>query len=300
MATLSKKIDFIGFISVNRANPNGDPLNGNQPRTDYDGYGEISDVCLKRKIRNRWQDMGARILVQSNDRSDDGCTSIRDRVEVEPTLASLLEQKKDRGASWERQLADAACKVWLDVRAFGQLLAFKKGGKMVDAVSIGIRGPVSIHSAISLDPVTVTSTQITKSVNGESGEKRGSDTMGMKHRVDFGVYKLMGSVNVQLAERTGFSDEDAEKLKQALITLFENDASSARPEGSMEVERFYWIEHEHKTSSVPTAKVHRAVAAKKREGIEMPKSFADYVVDDSALATIPGAHVEKYIDGQLA
>lgn len=298
MATLSKKIDFIGFISVNRANPNGDPLNGNQPRTDYDGYGEITDVCLKRKIRNRWQDMGEHILVQSNDRSDDDYTSIRERLEAEPTLAELLKQKKDRGAKWERQLVEAACKAWIDVRSFGQLIALKKGAG-VDAVSIGIRGPVSIHFATSLDPVTVTSTQITKSVNGEPGEKRSSDTMGMKHRVDFGVYKLIGSVNVQLAERTGFSDEDAEKLKQALITLFENDASSARPEGSMVVERLYWIEHEHKTSFVPTAKVHRAVEARKREGIEMPKSFADYVVDDSALDRIPEACVEKYIDGEL-
>ena len=95
MAALEHKIDFIGFVLVTRANPNGDPLNGNQPRTDYDGYGEISDVCLKRKIRNRLQDMGEAILVQSNDRSDDGFTSIRERVEANPSLEKILKMKEN-------------------------------------------------------------------------------------------------------------------------------------------------------------------------------------------------------------
>ena len=81
MAALEKKIDFIGFIIVDHSNPNGDPLNGNQPRTDYDGYGEMSDVCIKRKIRNRLQAAGERILIQEDERSDDGCDSIRSRVE---------------------------------------------------------------------------------------------------------------------------------------------------------------------------------------------------------------------------
>lgn len=114
-------------------------------------------------------------------------------------------------------------------------------------VSFGVRGPVSIHQAVSLSPIDIMSMQITKSVNSEAGkEGKASDTMGTKHRVGFAVYKVMGSVNVQLAEKTGFTQEDAEILKEALMTLFENDASSARPEGSMEVCRMYWWQHEEK------------------------------------------------------
>lgn len=298
MTTLQKKIDFIGFISVNRANPNGDPLNGNQPRTDYDGYGEMSDVCIKRKIRNRLQDMGENIVVQSNDRSDDGFDSIRTRIEAQPDMQPILKMKeKDSGRT--RLFAETACKIWTDVRAFGQVFALKKGNG-ADAVSVGVRGPVSVHTAVSLDSVVTTSMQITKSVNGEPGDKKGSDTMGTKHRVDFGVYKLKGSINVQLAEKTGFSEEDAEKIKYALVTLFENDASSARPEGSISMRKFYWIEHSNKTGNASSAKVHRGIVTALKDGIEMPKQFSDYIIDDSALKAIPGITIEEYNDGELA
>ena len=235
MTTLQRKIDFIGFITVERANPNGDPLNGNQPRVTYDGYGEISDVCLKRKMRNRLLDMGEAILVQSDDYKTDDYDSIRSRVLGNEAAASLLKGKdKNREALFK----DVACGAWLDVRSFGQVFALRKGAG-IDAVSIGVRGPVTIHTAVSAEPVMVSSIQITKSVNNEPGDKKGADTMGMKHRVDFGVYKFQGSINVQLAELTKFTEEDAEKIKKALLTLFENDASSARPEGSMEVSQFY-------------------------------------------------------------
>ena len=299
MAALTKKIDFVGFIMVERSNPNGDPLNGNQPRTDYGSYGEISDVCLKRKLRNRLQDIGEKILVQSNERADDGCDSIRSRVEANPAMEKPLKMKdKEQGRT--RIFAEEACKAWIDVRSFGQVFALKEAKKQgVDSVSVGVRGPVSIHTAVSLDPVTITSVQITKSVNNEPGDKKGSDTMGMKHRVDFGVYKFQGSINVQLAEKTGFSDEDAAKIKDALCTIFENDASSARPEGSMEMSRFYWIEHANKTGCAPSAKIHRSVSAQKKDGVETPSHLDDYIIDDSALYAIDGIHIEKYVEGSL-
>ena len=184
----------------------------------------------------------------------------------------------------------------MDVRAFGQVFALKEAKKQgVDSVSVGVRGPVTIHTAVSLDPVTITGVQITKSVNNEPGDKKGSDTMGMKYRVDFGVYKFQGSINVQLAEKTGFSEEDAQKVKEALRTIFENDASSARPEGSMEMSCFYWIEHSNKTGAASSGKVHRSVKAQKRDGVEVPSRFEDYVIDDSALYAIDGIHIEKYV-----
>ena len=220
MSSLQNKIDFTVLVKVANANPNGDPLNGNRPRTTYTGQGEISDVCIKRKIRNRLQDMGNAIFVQSADRSDDGCTSLSERAS-----AAIHSADND-------EYARLACEKWIDVRSFGQVFAFKSKDKKSN-VSVGVRGPVSIHQAVSCSPIDVNSMQITKSVNGEPAEGRSSDTMGTKHFVEFALYRVKGSINVQLAEKTGFSEEDADKLKEALRTLFVNDASSARPDGSV-------------------------------------------------------------------
>lgn len=119
--------------------------------------------------------------------------------------------------------------------------------------------------------------QITKSVNSESGkEGKSSDTMGMKHRVEFGTYVAKGSINCQLAEKTGFTDEDAEKIKQALITLFENDTSSARPDGSMEVCKVYWWKHDCKTPKYSSAKVFRSLHIDLKENVKKPLSINDY------------------------
>lgn len=265
MTILDHKIDFAVVLSVTKANPNGDPLNGNRPRQNYDGHGEISDVALKRKIRNRLQDMGESIFVQSNDRKVDHYASLRERAEANPEL----NQKNLSNDEY----AAIACKEWIDVRSFGQVFAFKGKGKG-GGVSVGVRGPVSIHTATSVDPIDITSMQITKSVNSEPNEKKGSDTMGMKHRVDFGVYVFYGSINTQLAEKTGFTKDDAEKIKKSLVTLFENDASAARPDGSMEVHRVFWWEHNSKLGQYSSGKVHRSLQV--RSKVEDPKTFDDY------------------------
>ncbi|AQT83282.1 CRISPR-associated protein Cas7/Csd2, subtype I-C/DVULG [Paenibacillus larvae subsp. larvae] len=270
MATLDHKIDFAVIFSVTKANPNGDPLNGNRPRQNYDGHGEISDVAIKRKIRNRLQDIGESIFVQSNDRSTDSFKSLRERAEANEALAKIIKAKDGSNEEFAR----LACEEWIDVRSFGQVFAFKGSGDK--GVSVGVRGPVSIHTATSVDPIDITSMQITKSVNSEPGKAKGSDTMGMKHRVDFGVYVFYGSINTQLAEKTGFTNEDAEKIKQALITLFENDASSARPEGSMEVLKVYWWEHQSKLGQYSSAKVHRLLSVKANK--EEPRSIEDYTI----------------------
>ena len=263
MSVLQNKIDFIAFAAVTMANPNGDPLNGNSPRTDYAGLGEISDVCIKRKLRNRMQDLGQPVFVQSADRCDDGCGSLSERASK-----TLGKGVKDSGT-----YAKKACETWLDVRSFGQVFAFKD----TKGVSIGVRGPVSIHQGISVSPVQVEDMQITKSVNGENGDKaRSSDTMGMKHFVRFGFYKIKGSINVQLAEKTGFTAEDAETLKECLRTLFINDASSARPDGSMEICKLYWFRHNCAVGQYSSAKVHRSVWAELKEPDTFPSCAEDY------------------------
>lgn len=249
--SIQNKIDFAVVLSVKNANPNGDPLNGNRPRTNYDGLGEISDVCIKRKIRNRLMQMGEAILVQSDDSKNDDCGSIKSRIDKSGLKTDAKDFKKK------------ACERWFDVRAFGQIFPFK-GKAKGEGVSIPVRGPVSIHPAFSLRPVSVSSTQITKSTNLEDSDKgkRGADTMGMKHRVDEGIYVFYGSINSQLASDetgTGFSDGDVLKLKEALRKLFEGDASSARPEGSMEVKKVIWWKHSCPSGDLSSAKVHRSL-----------------------------------------
>ncbi|MFD3448246.1 type I-C CRISPR-associated protein Cas7/Csd2 [Microbacteriaceae bacterium 4G12] len=286
MAMLDYKIDFAVVLTVRNANPNGDPLNGNRPRQNYDGHGEISDVCIKRKIRNRLQDMGESILVQSDERRDDGFRSIKDRVDSNKELQEFSKGKNKDNLLYAKK----ACDSWMDVRSFGQVFAFSGS-----EVSIGIRGPVSIHTAVSLAPIDISSIQITKSVNSTTNkndpDKKTSDTMGMKHRVDFGVYVFYGSINTQLAEKTGFTAEDAEKIKQALITLFENDTSSARPDGSMEVNKVYWWEHNSKLGQYSSAKVHRSLEFKLKENLNEAKSFEDYIL---TLTNLDGLKVQEY------
>lgn len=282
MNTLPHKIDFALIFQVTNANPNGDPLNGNRPRIGFDNRGEITDVCMKRKIRDRLverfeslRDAGAdtrgqAVYVQSSDRCIDGHASLRSRAET------VIDSRFSRD-----QAIDVACSTWFDVRAFGQLFAFSKKAKKSqkpkaadsvpnddatgneDGVSIGIRGPVTVQMAVSVEPIEVTSTQITKSVSAEGdGSVRGSDTMGMKHRVDGrAVYVAFGSMNPQLARRTGFSAEDAEVLKQLLPRLFENDASSARPDGSMQVLKLVWCEHDCAAGRYSAARVHGSIVA---------------------------------------
>ena len=277
MSVFTNKIDFEVLVMVKNANPNGDPLNGNRPRETYDGYGEISDVCIKRKIRNRLQDMGENIFVQSDERSDDGCRSLADRAKSNAVMQKALKDK-DKEA-----YAKAACETWIDVRSFGQVFAFKD-----DSVSVGVRGPVSVHSAFSVLPISIDSMQITKSVNSETKEKKSSDTMGMKHKIYSALYVIKGSINHQLAEKTGFGDDDAGKIKEALRTLFVNDSSSARPDGSMEVCRVYWWKHNCPMGQYSSAKVQKLVRIAPKT--DDPKDFEDY---DIEVGSLPGLELEE-------
>jgi len=267
MATLSKKIDFAIIMSVKNANPNGDPLNGNRPRTDYDGFGEMTDVCLKRKIRDRLLEHGKSIFVQSDDNKADVFPNLRKRAEAAlGDLKNIPDVRKK------------ACETWFDVRAFGQVFPFKgsdKKGKKAETndasqdgssgagVSISIRGPVTIQSAFSKESINshIISDQIIKSTSLEGdGINRQPDQMGMKHRIGKEViYVTYGSMNPQLAERTKFSDEDAEVVKAILPKLFENDESSARPAGSMSVLKVIWWEHNCKAGQYSSAKVHKTL-----------------------------------------
>lgn len=296
--SLTNKIDFAVVMGVNHANPNGDPLNGNRPRQTSDRLGEISDVATKRKVRNRLLAMGEEVFVQSDDNRADDSRSLNARFKA----ANFPDGVNIR---------EAVCKKWLDVRAFGQVFAFKdekkkpgkgkaKGSAEEDklenegteddagAVSIGIRGPVTIQSAYSLEPIVPESIQITKSVNLETNkdnpDKKDGDTMGMKHRVSSAVYVAYGAITPQLASKTGFSDEDAEKIKWALQSLFEGDASAARPEGSMEVLHVVWCKHSSPCGQYSSAHVHRVL----RESIDKNGKIDEEKVKNE----LPGLDIE--------
>jgi conserved hypothetical protein len=258
---LEHKIDFMVTIEVREANANGDPLSGNMPRTDAKGHGLISDVAIKRKIRNRMQDFGCPTFVQAGDRIEDEFRSLEKRFSNQFT-------SKDSDA----EIEEKANQLWLDVRSFGQVFTYLKK-------SIGVRGPVSLNMAKSLEPIVISSLQITRSTNGmeaknESG--RSSDTMGTKHFVDYGIYVIKGSINPNFAEKTGFSDEDAEVIKKALISLFENDASSARPEGSMRVREVLRVTPSNKLGNVSSARVFDLFEFDKEK--QDKDSYEDYAI----------------------
>jgi CRISPR-associated protein Csd2 len=271
--SLRNKVDFAVVFSVRNANPNGDPLDGNRPRRTLECLGELTDVCLKRKIRDRLMEAGFPIFVQSDDNKVDEHANLRSRADV------VLSKTDKRD-----ETIKMACERWLDVRAFGQVFPFKAKAKKTKkpedqprddkGVSIGIRGPVSVQPAFSLSRVEITSSQITKCTSLEGdGIQRQSDQMGMKYRVDRGIYVFYGSMNPQLAVRTGFSDEDAAAIKALLPRLFQNDASSARPEGSMEVLKVIWWQHNCASGQSSSAKVHRSLTVKDTDDVSELISF---------------------------
>ena len=272
---LNSKIDFAAVITVEDANPNGDPLNGNRPRQHYDNTGFITPVCIKRKIRNRLQDMGKEILIQQNDRSTDGFNNIKDRLKSVPEIKESLTNNNDD------EIIKLSCEKYEDVRAFGATLALSKtkGKGKSDSndkgISIGIRGPVTVQQAKSVGSVDIESNQITKSTTIASDSNK-SDTMGMMHSVRFGVYVIKGSINPVIAQRTGFSDADAEDIKEAVRTLFENDESSARPAGSMSVYKLFWAKQPADDIKYSTKDILDSVIVKAKDPDEIPESIDDF------------------------
>ncbi len=284
MEKLQNKIDFTLIFEVKNANPNGDPLNGNRPRTNIEDLGEVSDVCLKRKIRNRLQQMqekdkkdGYDVFVQSQDDVDDNFKSLAERFS---DFVKVNGYKIDKKTPMESllQLRNAINNHWIDVRSFGQVFAFNT----IKDFSMGIRGAVSIQPAFSIDPIDIESIQITKSVNSDPTEsgKKSADTMGTKHRVNYALYRTNGSINPHFAEKNNFTKEDAEMIKKALSTLFENDISSARPEGSMRVVKLYWWEHNTPSGDIPSIDLFDSVKIEKKDGVDIPTSLDDYTISN--------------------
>lgn len=285
MAAIQNRYEFVILFDVENGNPNGDPDAGNMPRVDPEtGYGLVTDVCLKRKIRNYVEMLkedcdGYRIYVKDGvplNRSDsEACKA----VGVEP---DKLKEAKKKDEHLDKRLRDFMCKNFFDIRTFGAVMTtFVKG-----ALNCGqVRGPVQLGFARSLDPimpqeVTITRVAITTEADAE---KKGTE-MGRKYIVPYGLYRCEGYISANLARKTtGFSDDDLEVLWQAILNMFENDRSAAR--GKMAVRELIVFKHDSELGNAPAYKLFELVKAEKKDGIVVPRSYADYTVrvNDDAL-----------------
>ena len=285
MAAIQNRYEFVILFDVENGNPNGDPDAGNMPRIDPEtGHGLVTDVCLKRKIRNYVETVkedaaGYRIYVKDGvplNRSDkEAC----DYIGVDP--AKLKEAKKQDG-DLDRKLRDFMCANFFDVRTFGAVMTtFMKG-----ALNCGqLRGPVQLGFSQSIDPIlpqeiTITRTAITTEADAE---KKGTE-MGKKYIVPYALYRCEGYVSANLARKTtGFSDEDLQLLWDAILNMFEFDRAAGR--GKMAVRELIIFRHDSELGNAPAHKLFDLVRVAKREDADAPRCYGDYcvTVDTEAL-----------------
>lgn len=278
MEAIKNRYEFVILFDVENGNPNGDPDAGNMPRIDPEtGHGLVTDVCLKRKIRNyvetvKEDEAGYRIYVKDNvplNRSDaEACKY----VGVDP--AKLKEAKKKDDAL-DQKLRDFMCSNFFDIRTFGAVMTtFVKG-----ALNCGqVRGPVQLGFARSVDPVmpqevTITRVAITKE---EDAEKKDTE-MGRKYIVPYGLYRAEGYISANLARKTtGFSEADLKLLWQAILNMFELDRSAAR--GKMAVRELIVFKHDSELGNAPAYKLFELVKAQRKSDVVVPRAYADYNV----------------------
>ena len=288
---IKNRYDFVILFDVENGNPNGNPDAGNMPRIDPEtGYGLVTDVCLKRKIRNYVEALkedtpGYRIYVKEGvplNRSDAEALAA---VGVSGDLKAA--KKSDPGI--DLKLRDFMCSNFYDIRTFGAVMTtFVKG-----ALNCGqVRGPVQLSFARSIDPivpqeVTITRVAITTEADAE---KKGTE-MGRKHIVPYALYRAEGYVSANLARKTtGFSEDDLQLLWQAILNMFENDHSAAR--GKMAVRELIVFKHDSELGNAPAYKLFEKVQVKRVEGVEVPRQYGDYNV--SVSDDLPeGVHCER-------
>ncbi len=288
---IKNRYDFVVLFDVENGNPNGDPDAGNMPRVDPEtGYGIVTDVCLKRKIRNyvetlKEDEEGYRIYIKENvplNRSDS--TAI-EALGIDKDL----KKAKQKDPEIDAKLRDWMCAHYYDIRTFGAVMTtFVKG-----ALNCGqVRGPVQLSFARSVDPIVpqeVTITRIAITTEADAANKK--TEMGSKHIVPYGLYRAEGFVSANLARKTtGFSEEDLELLWQAILNMFENDHSAAR--GKMAVRELIIFKHDSELGNAPSYKLFDAVTVARKEGVQIPRSYRDYTV--TVADTLPeGVHCER-------
>ena len=283
---IKNRYDFVVYFDVENGNPNGDPDAGNMPRIDPEtGFGIVTDVCLKRKIRNyvetvKEDEPGFDIYIK------DGVplnASDNRALEALGVDAKDIKKLKKDDPTLDVKIRDFMCRTFFDVRTFGAVMTtFVKG-----ALNCGqVRGPVQLTFARSVDPiipqeVTITRVAITTEADAE---KKGTE-MGRKYVVPYALYRGEGYVSANLARKsTGFSEDDLALLWDAIVNMFEHDHSAAR--GKMAVRALVVFKHDSELGNAPSYKLFDAGSTKKKEGIEAPRSVGDYepiVVDEDVV-----------------
>lgn len=272
--TIEKRYDFVFLFDVQDGNPNGDPDAGNLPRIDPEtGMGLVTDVCLKRKVRN---------FVQMTQNPDTHDIFIREKGILNQMIDEAHEQdsvkSKEKGKKTE-SARQYMCGRYYDIRTFGAVMTTGKNAGQV-------RGPVQLTFSRSIDPIVALEHSITRmAVTNEKDASETGDnrTMGRKFTVPYGLYRCHGFVSAHFAKQTGFSDEDLELFWQALINMFDHDHSASR--GQMNARGLYVFEHSNSLGDAPADSLFKRIVVKKKETVGVVRSFEDYevVVDDKNL-----------------
>ena len=296
---IKNRYDFVVYFDVENGNPNGDPDAGNMPRIDPEtGYGLVTDVCLKRKIRNYVETVkedatGYRIYVK------DGVPLNRSDAEAYAALdvdEKTVKEKKKADPDLDRKVRDWMCANFYDVRTFGAVMTtFVKG-----SLSCGqVRGPVQLGFARSIDPISVQEISITRiAVTTEADAAEKNNTMGNKFIIPYGLYRMNGYISAKLAQNvTGFCDEDLDVLWQAILNMFEFDRSAAR--GNMAVRKLYVFKHSSALGDAPSWKLFDSINVHKRAEVDAPRDFADYEVRVNREAIPESVSLTEMVDHAL-
>ena len=282
---IKNRYEFVVLFDVENGNPNGDPDSGNMPRIDPEsGLGLVTDVCLKRKIRNYVETVkedakGYKIYINEDvplNRSDrEACESLGITETEDKKVTEALKKLKKSDKDVDIKLRDYMCDNFYDIRTFGAVMTtFVKA-----SLNCGqVRGPVQLGFARSIDPIVSQEVTITRvAITTEKDAENKSTEMGRKNIVPYGLYRVEGYISANLARKvTGFSEEDLDLLWEAIINMFENDHSAAR--GKMAVRELIVFKHSKELGDCPAYKLFDAVEVRKKEEIEYPRKYQDYTV----------------------
>ena len=283
MSDLNNRIDFVYIFDVQDGNPNGDPDAGNLPRVDTEtGMGLVTDVCLKRKVRNYVQ-----VAKQLNDGYD---IFIKEKAVLNTEIDKAHDDSEVKAAKDKTEAARKfMCKNYFDIRTFGAVMSTGKNAGQV-------RGPIQLSFARSVDPISTSEHSITrmavateKEAEKQSGEHR---TMGRKATVPYGLYVCHGFISANLAKQTGFSEEDLQLFWEALKNMFDLDRSAAR--GLMSAQRLIAFRHNSELGNAPANKLFDLVKSN-RTTANPPRSFSDYEVSIDSSSVPAGVTVEVLI-----
>ena len=283
---IKNRYEFVILFDVENGNPNGDPDAGNMPRIDPEsGLGIVTDVCLKRKIRNyvetvKEDEKGYKIYIKEDmplNRSDrEACESLGVEETDDKKVTEALKKLKRSDPKADEKLRDYMCDNFFDIRTFGAVMTtFVKA-----ALNCGqVRGPVQLGFARSIDPIVSQEVTITRvAITTEKDAENKSTEMGRKSIVPYGLYRVEGYISANLARKvTGFSEEDLELLWEAIINMFEHDHSAAR--GKMAVRELIVFKHSKELGDCPAYKLFDAVEVKRKEGVIYPRKYQDYIVN---------------------